>query len=973
MADGCREAADGCRVSGKVALPVDRYHSCPMRLAVLAPALGLIILGAGSQQSSLPSHPWGVIRAAERAVTARRADVVRRDWIARLRRNPNDRLARLGVATFARLVYDYAAADSFARPLFAPAGTRPDTIAAWARIEAATANAQQWRLRETDSLLTIAVTEGATAGDGSAHGVALARLALIRGRTQGVDSGLALLDRAAKVLPARDSVGRAMALAYRAQLILARGTPGAGPIADSALRFARLAGAARLEGLIYNILGREQLRVRRADSAEVLFGRAVDRLQAAGDLAGYAGSLQWRGYLLSARGELGAAERDLRAGLAVGPLAGLVVLGWTRMNLGQVEMALNDWTEARRHLAASRALFDSAHDRWGAAAATQLEATVRWAVRDWTGADSLLRAAESELTESGNTSQVFDTRVQRLQYALARRDWPRATEMLALARDSTMRGRASMYVDLDYYEALLALGTGKPNEARRALDRSQREGARGGSGPTYRQLARGAEAEALLGRLDAAEAKLREAMARFERYRASRSTREQRLAALSVAGDAGDPDVGVATVVAALARGGRTEAAFDFAERMQARELLDGMARREALRTSVSDRPQSREAELANVYAQPVTVAELRSALPESTAVVHISTGAWHEPTTAIVVSREGTSTHVLPPADSLVDPVRRFVLAMQARADISAQARSLGSVLMAPIAAAMPAGVTRLVVIPSAPLNTLPLDALELPDGRKVIERFEVSYAPSASVYAALRRRAMTPATNGVAGARGVLAFGAPERPRRSGVARWDTLPELPSAATEAREVARVSSRSLVRLGRDASESALKRATLGDVAVLHFASHAVVDPAGLRGTALLLAPGGGEDGIVRPEELSALKLDADLVVLSACATALSGGHAGDEGLRGLVAPLIESGARAVAATLWAVEDEAQRQLMRRFYQRLARGESTAAALRGAKLEGMRDGVPARDWAALVLWGDPLTRPLAVRERANRR
>ena len=63
----------------------------------------------------------------------------------------------------------------------------------------------------------------------------------------------------------------------------------------------------------------------------------------------------------------------------------------------------------------------------------------------------------------------------------------------------------------------------------------------------------------------------------------------------------------------------------------------------------------------------------------------------------------------------------------------------------------------------------------------------------------------------------------------------------------------------------------------------------------------------------MRPEELSALTLDADLVVLSACATALSGGHAGDEGLRGLVAPLIEAGARGVAATLWAVDDDAQR------------------------------------------------------------
>ena len=939
----------------------------PSRRALVAPALLALIASAQAQQSSLPRTPQGVIIAAERAFAARRAAAVRQEWLARFRRDPSNKLARLGIASFARLAYDYAAADSLIAPLLARPGTRPDSVAAWARIEAALSASQQWRSAEADSFFFLASSEAASAGDPTAEGAALTRLALIRGRTQGVDAGFALLDRATRVLPAADTTDRALALAYRAQLVLARGTSGAGPLADSALRLARRVRAARIEGIAYNVLGREQLRVRRADSAEVLFGRAVTRLKDAGDLAGYAGALQWRGFLLRSRGELGAADRDLRAGIAVGPIAGQLTLGWTEMNVGMVAMALNDWNEARRHLATSRALLDSARDRWGTATALQAEASVRWAVRDWAGADSLLAAAERQLAQSGNTSQVLETRVQRLRYALARRDWPRATEMLEQSRDSTIRGRASAYVDLDYYDALLALGTGRPNDARKALDRSQREGSRAGDGPTYLQLARRAEAEALLGRLDTAEATLRRAMSMFERYRATRETREQRLAALGFAGDDGDPDVGVATVVAALARAGRTAAAFNFSERTKARELLDGMARREALQDPGTDRPRSREAALASVYTRPITLAELQAALPESTAVVHFNTGTWNEPTTAFVLTREVAVAHVLPPADSLVDPVRRLVLAMQARSDVRAQARALGNAIAAPIAAAVPSGVSRLVIVPSAPFNTMPFDVLELADGRRMIERFEISYAPSASVYAALRRKTTGDADvpSRAAAARGLLAFGAPDRPRRSGVARWDTLPPLPEAAAEARDVARTTPRSLVRLGRDASESALKRTPLADVSVLHFASHAVVDPAGLRGTALLLAPGGGEDGIVRPEELSALSLDADLVVLSACATAVSGGHAGDEGLRGLVAPLIEAGARGVAATLWAVDDQAQRLLVRRLYQRLARGESTAAALRGAKLEAIRDGAIPRDWAALVLWGDPLTHPLA--------
>lgn len=936
--------------------------------ALIVPALAMLIAGGALQSASLPREPRLVVHAAERSMATRRAAAVRRDWIGRLRRDPSNRLARLGVAAFARLAYDYVAADSFAAPLLARPGSRPDAIAAWARIETAIALAQQWRLTEADSVLALAATEGSVAGDGGAEGTALARLALLRGRTHGVAAGLALLDRASKVLPVTDSVGRALTLAYRAQLILARGTAGAAPIAHSALRLARRAGAARIEGLAFNILGREELRVRRPDSAEVLFGRAVDRLRTAGDLAGYAGSLQWRGYLLRSRGELGAAERDLRAALTVGSIAGPVVLGWTELNLGQVEMALNDWTEARRHLAASRVMLDSARDRWGEATAMQMEASVRWAVRDGAGADSLLRGAETILTQSGNTSQVLDARVQRLRYALARRDWTRATELLALAREPAMRERAGRWIDLDYYDAMLALGTGRPNDARRALDRSEREGARSGEETSYRRLARTAEAEALLGRLDDAEAKLNAALDLIERYRASQATREQRLAALGLAGDEGDPDAGVATVVASLARAGRTTSAYGFAERTKARELLNGMARREALRDPGADWAQAREAALAEVYTRPVSLAELQAAIPESTAIVHFSTGSWHEPTTAFVLTRNASTARVLPPADSLVDPVRRLVLALQARGDARVQARLLGAAIAAPLVAVVPASVTRIVIVPGAPLNTLPFDVLELPDGHKLIERFSVSYAPSASVYAALRRHAMSDDDDGrlsaPMGVRGVLAFGAPERPRRSGVARWDSLPPLPAAAAEVRDVARIVPRSLVRLGRDASESALKHAPLGDVAILHVASHAVVDPAGLRGTALLLAPGGGDDGVLRPEELGALALDADLVVLSACETALSGGFAGDEGLRGLVAPFIEAGARAVAATLWAVDDEAQRLLMRRFYERLARGESISDALRGAKLDAIRDGASPRDWAALVLWGDGGAHPL---------
>jgi CHAT domain-containing protein len=56
---------------------------------------------------------------------------------------------------------------------------------------------------------------------------------------------------------------------------------------------------------------------------------------------------------------------------------------------------------------------------------------------------------------------------------------------------------------------------------------------------------------------------------------------------------------------------------------------------------------------------------------------------------------------------------------------------------------------------------------------------------------------------------------------------------------------------------------------------------------------------------------------------------------------------------------------------MRRFYGRLAHGESASAALRGAKLDAIRDGARPSDWAAMVLWGDGLVRPLGGRRSAG--
>ena len=128
---------------------------------------------------------------------------------------------------------------------------------------------------------------------------------------------------------------------------------------------------------------------------------------------------------------------------------------------------------------------------------------------------------------------------------------------------------------------------------------------------------------------------------------------------------------------------------------------------------------------------------------------------------------------------------------------------------------------------------------------------------------------------------------------------------------------------------------------------MIHFATHALVDDRALGRTALALAPGKTAGGFVTPGELAALKLDADLVVLSACRTA--GGVVVDgEGVQGLTAPLLQAGARSVVATSWRVGDRSTVRFVEDFYDELARGRQVVEALRSAKLAAMKHGATAR-------------------------
>ena len=102
-----------------------------------------------------------------------------------------------------------------------------------------------------------------------------------------------------------------------------------------------------------------------------------------------------------------------------------------------------------------------------------------------------------------------------------------------------------------------------------------------------------------------------------------------------------------------------------------------------------------------------------------------------------------------------------------------------------------------------------------------------------------------------------------------------------------------------------------------------------------------------GDDGLIQPREISAWRLNATLVVLSACDTSV-GPTIGQEGVQNLARAFIGAGARAVITTLWTVNDRVSLALMRSFYSEIAAGRPMAAALASAKAAVARQLGPPR-------------------------
>src|SRR5712692_3448444 len=404
---------------------------------------------------------------------------------------------------------------------------------------------------------------------------------------------------------------------------------------------------------------------------------------------------------------------------------------------------------------------------------------------------------------------------------------------------------------------------------------------------------------------------------------------------------------------------GRTRALVDEEVRLRARlaeakaEAQDGSDSPESTRARTQlealdrdyraflDRVRKENLEQASLMAvEPVTLAEIQALIPEGTTLLeyHVAENG----VVVWVVDRQRFKV-VRVPGDrqSLINQVRRFRAAITKMApitDVQAQAQALYRRLLEPARTEILG--SRLVIVPHGVLHYLPFSALRSSSGRSVVEDYAVSTLPSASVLRYLTDK-------GVGASARALVMGNPDLGAELA---------LPWAEREARMVGQREPGATVLVRSDATEVEAKK-LLESVGLIHLATHGELNENDPLSSAVLLVPGGGEDGRLEVREVFGLDLHARLVVLSACETGLGKLSLGDE-LVGLQRAFLYAGTPAVVTTLWKVDDRASYELIRAFYNRLP-GAGPVEALRQAQIETMATFPHPFSWAAFGLTGVP--------------
>lgn len=415
-------------------------------------------------------------------------------------------------------------------------------------------------------------------------------------------------------------------------------------------------------------------------------------------------------------------------------------------------------------------------------------------------------------------------------------------------------------------------------------------------------------------------------------------------------------------------------------------QLKDVRTRRETLEAQINSTARFNNL----IRALPLEFDDIRQQIADAdTSLLEYSLG---EQTSYLwMITPAGMTSHKLPGKSTIENAVLKLsgLLGKPPKApaeetELQSAISEVSALLLGPVADKLSA--SRLVIVPDGILQYIPFQILASPidPNEPLVARHEIVNAPSASTLAEVQREAI----NRPSAPKLLAAFGDPVLPSnyatkvaetengnqqnqrgsddREGELEPAKLGTLFFARRELNELSKLAPANdrVVYSDFAATRDNLRTLDLRQYRILHFATHGLLNAKQpeLSGLVLSLVDRNGRrvNGFVGLADIYNLHAPVDLVVLSACRTAL-GKEVRGEGLVGLTRGFMYAGASTVVASLWKVDDEATAELMKRFYSSILRqGMTPAAALRAAQ-NSIRQEPQWRSpyfWAAFTLQGD---------------
>ena len=392
-----------------------------------------------------------------------------------------------------------------------------------------------------------------------------------------------------------------------------------------------------------------------------------------------------------------------------------------------------------------------------------------------------------------------------------------------------------------------------------------------------------------------------------------------------------------------------------------------------------------------------LSLAEAQGLLGEETAILEFALG--ERESYVWVIRRNAFRLAKLPPKNQIVEEVRDFYSALTDRdpaneKTVVEKSKALSRQILTPVGDDLK-NIKQIILIADGALQLIPFSALTfVPDAPNYVPATDAAEVVNAPSFASLLLQFENQSSRRGGNEKLLAIFADPifqndderfsikppakgkppanlkEMPDNLAQALRDfgleRLGRLPFSGMEAQEIGKFApAQTFLALGADASRQNFLSGNFNSYRILHFATHGFLNQQNPELSGLVLSlydrDGKAQNGFLRVIDLYSLDLDSDLVVLSACQTAL-GKEIDGEGIVGLTRGFMYAGASGVVSSLWKVEDAATAELMKRFYRAMLQDKQTpSAALRTAQNE-LR-AIPRyrnpRYWSGFTLNGKP--------------